>query len=221
MTQRRRIGAVTLAAAGALATSTALVGCGTNVPTIPPEYLVGGSENCVDAAYPSGPYGNDTGNVLENICFPEGWMDPVADGFDTARLRKINLSDFYNPDGAREFKVLLLNSSALWCQACKVEHRTLSEEFEKRRADGFVVVSGLYQNGEGEPAETADLVAWASKFESTYPMALDPQGDFGKGDTAPLNFVIDLQTMRILRIFIGDQAATMWGYIDQELEARR
>ena len=52
-------------------------------------------------------------------------------------------------------------------------------------------------------------------------MVLDPESQFGSADTAPLNFVIDARTMTVLKVFVGDQAAAMWGFIDQELEARR
>lgn len=210
-----------LVAGTALAVTALVGGCGTNVPTIPPEYLVGGNSSCSGDAYPAGPYGKETGDVLENICFPQGWMDPLGEGADEEKLRPINLSDFYSPDASDPFKIMLLNSSALWCQACKVEHRTLSEEYESRRDDGFVVVSGLYQDDAGDPATVPNLVWWVKTFGSTYPMALDPESQFGSGSAAPLNFVIDLRTMEILRIFVGDQAAAMWGYIDQELKARR
>ncbi len=210
-----------LIAAAVLAAAALVVGCGTNVPTIPPEYLVGGNDNCSGDAYPAGPYGKDEGDALENICFPQGWMDPVGEGFDEEKLRPINLSDFYSPNASDPFTILLLNSSALWCQACKVEHRTLSEEYEHRRDDGFVVVSGLYQDDAGDPATVANLAWWVKTYKSTYPMAIDPESKFGSGSTAPLNYIIDARTMKILRIFVGDQAAAMWGYIDQELEARR
>jgi hypothetical protein len=208
--------------AALIATSTVLSGCGTNVPTIPAEYLTAGCVvDCGDGNYPSGPYGNAKSDTIRNLRFPQGWMDPAGEGYDTEELRQISLEDFHNADDPSGFKLILLNSSALWCQACKVEHRTLSEEYEHRRDDGFVVVSALFQNGSGDPAEVTDLVAWTTTFESTYPMAIDPEGQFGTADTAPLNYVIDAQTMKILRIFVGDQAAVMWGYIDQELEARQ
>ena len=209
--------------AAAMLATAALSSCGTNVPTIPEEYLTGGCTDCSDDGYPSGPYGTEKGDVIRNIRFPQGWMDPVGESFDEESLRPISLGDFYSPiaGGTTDFKIMLLNSSALWCQACKVEHRTLSEEFESRRADGFVVVSALFQNAAGDPAVVSDLIAWTSTFESTFPMVLDPESQFGSADTAPLNFVIDARTMTVLKVFVGDQAAAMWGFIDQELEARR
>lgn len=219
MVAARSAWGISLWAAGTAIGLVALGGCGNNPPTIPAEYLNSGSGcDCGQSAYPEGPYGIAEGDTLRNLKFPKGWMDPNAAGYDTEQLSPIALGAFHEDTSAT---VLLLNSSAIWCQACKVEHSTLNEEYETRAGRGFRVLSALFQNAAGDPAEVSDLVAWTEAFESQYPMALDPEGLFGSADSAPLNYIIDTETMEILRIFVGDQAQAMWAYIDEALDARQ
>lgn len=207
-----------------------VAGCGSNAPEIP-DYLANrGSGDCsCDAGgtggandYPKGPYGVTEGAIVENVRFAEGWRDPAAAERDPARLEVIEFADFYDPEGERT-ELLLVNTTAVWCQSCKVEHKDLPKRYAELHGQGLEILSGLFQDGDAEPAALKDLSAWARQFGTNFPFVLDPEfqlGRFGSAATTPLNVVIDARTMRVLRLFVGDQGAVMWPFIQGELDAR-
>jgi hypothetical protein len=206
----------------ALLCALALVaGCGTNRPEIPPE-LLAPSESCGDADYPNGPFGTEPGDVAEDACF-EGFRTPDTTALREDRLEQLALSDYYDAAG-ENYELILLNTAALWCMACQVEHQTLPARAAEFEADGLVVLSALFQDEAGAPADFDDLRVWISTFDVTFPMALDPDyqlGVYASADTAPLNLLIDARNLQIIEKFVGNQEAVLWPRIEEELAARR
>ncbi|HLV21225.1 MAG TPA: TlpA disulfide reductase family protein [Polyangiaceae bacterium] len=195
--------------------------CGSGTPDIPEE-LLATEPTASPSTYPPGPYLSEVGSTLENFSF-SGWRDPVAAGFDPSALEVIRMSDFYDPAGARGLELLLVNTAAIWCQACRVEHRTLPERRAELRARGFEVLSGLFQDASADPADIQDLQTWVEQFEIDFPMVLDPEfqlGKYGSAEAAPINLLVDVRSMRIIERFVGDQEAVMWPLIESELERR-
>jgi hypothetical protein len=45
-------------------------------------------------------------------------------------------------------------------------------------------------------------------------------GAYASPDSAPLNMVVDLRSMKILRKYVGDQGSVMWAYLEAELAQR-
>ena len=199
-----------------------VAGCGTNRPEIPPELLQGGG--CEAAGYPAGPYGTEPGSIAENFCF--GGIrspDPARATEQAGSLQELSFGSFHDPTGER-YELLLVNTAAIWCSACQVEHQTLPQHASELGPEGLVVVSALFQDAKRNPATTDDLVVWIETFEPNFPMVLDPDyqlGAYASAETAPLNLVIDARTMQILEKFIGDQASVLWPYLEGELEKRR
>lgn len=199
-----------------------LAACGTNRPEIPPELLESGG--CDTGSYPSGPYGTEPGAVAENFCF-EGLRRPNAERVkeQVERLEKLSFGSFYDPTRER-YELILVNSAAIWCSACQVEHQTLPARARELEADGLLILSALFQDAKRNPATTDDLVAWIETFDPSFPMVLDPDyqlGAYASAETAPLNLVIDARNMQILQKFIGDQASVLWPYLEKELADRR
>ena len=208
--------------------ATLAAGCGTNRPDIPKELLqpVG---DAGASGYPAGPYGSAEGATVENFLFTQGWMDPEAAGYDPAKLAPIQLSDFYDPDGTKGIEILLINTAAVWCSACKAEHggsgstKNLNDHFNELSPKGFRILSLLFQDAQSQPPTADHLVAWTTSFETHFPMALDPEfqmGRYASAETAPLNMVVDARTMKILKKYIGDKSAVIWPYIENELDKR-
>lgn len=200
-----------------LAIALLTLGCGSNKPELPDG--VTAPESCFAPAYPDGPYGSEPGSVLRNACF-QGWTAPdqVARRADT--LEPIALSDFYDPDGSRGIELLLVNTAAVWCSACRIEHETLPEHARQLGPRGLVIFSALFQDQERNPATVEDLALWTEVFSSNFPMVLDPNYRFGlyaSAETAPLNLVIDARTMTLLAKYVGDQSGVMWPYIEAAL----
>jgi hypothetical protein len=204
--------------ARAVLAAIATLACGSGGPEIPSELLQGDC-NC-RGAYPAGPYLADVGATLQDFEF-EGFREPAAP--NGMRLERIRISDFYDPNGDRGVALLLVNTAAVWCQSCRVEHRTLSARQEQFRSRGLVVFSALFQDAQGDPAMLDDLSLWTEQFRVTFPMALDPEfqlGRYASAETAPLNLLVDASSMTILERYIGDQEAVIWPRIEAELAAR-
>ncbi len=207
--------------ASGLAACLLLAACGTNRPEIPPELLAPGG--CQTAGYPSAPYGSEPGDVVQNLCF-QGFRSPDASQAEARAnsLDEVSFGDYLDPTGER-YELILINSAAIWCSACQVEHQTLPAHQAELGPRGLVVLSALFQDAERDPAVVDDLVVWVETFEPNFPMLLDPDyqlGTYARAETAPLNLVVDARTMRILEKFIGDQGTVLWPFIENELSAR-
>lgn len=209
---------------GATALLALLAGaCGTNRPEIPPELLRDqpAASGCETADYPPGPYGDDAGTLAADRCF-QGWRAPQKTAHTATALEDVSLGNFYDPDGSR-YEILLLNTAAVWCAVCKTEHQTLPEHYAEYAPRGLAVLSALFQNNAGKPAELSDLKTWVEAYDVPFPMVLDPDyqlQDYASAETAPLNLVIDARTMRIMAKFIGNQSRDLWQLIDDELTRR-
>jgi hypothetical protein len=204
----------------ALTVALACSACGSNRPEIPPELLVP-SNGCGGAAYPEGPYGAEPGDRAEDVCF-EGFRSPHTAIIREDALEELSLSRYYDPEGER-YELVLLNTAALWCLACRVEHETLPSRAAEFEDDGLVILSALFQDEAGSPADFDDLRVWIQTFEPNFPMALDPDyqlGRYASADTAPLNLLIDARNLEIIEKFVGNQESALWARIEQELSAR-
>lgn len=197
-----------------------VAGCGSNRPEIPPELLEGGA-SCDSGTYPPGPYGVNQDSVAANACF-RGWRRPDATAHTSGTLEDISFGSFHDPAGA-EHELILVNTAALWCSVCQVEHRDLPRRYEEFAPRGLVIVGALFQDERADAADLSDLAAWVETFDVPFPMALDPSyqmGAYASAETAPLNLVIDARSMRILRKYIGDQSSLLWPFVEAELSRR-
>jgi hypothetical protein len=209
-----------------------LSACGTNRPTIPEDYKHDDS-GTGGAAYPSGPFAqttSDVGMVVKDLTFQKGWTNPKAQGYDTSKLAPISVHDFYDPDGAKGYSILVINTAAVWCSACKAEHGgtgskpSLAERMDQLGSQGLVILSTLFQDAQRNPATETHLAAWAEGFETNFPFALDPESQVSDAygvstELAPLNLVVDARTMKLMAGAIGD---TMdWEGLGAELEKKR
>jgi hypothetical protein len=204
------------------------LGCGTNRPDIPKELLEfdggGGSSNYPAVGAP--PY--VVGSVIPNQSY-QGWRNPKAANYDPAAFETISFGDYYDPAGTT-YEILLINTSAIWCSACKIEHGgsgqspSLNAHNAELAPKGLVIVSLLFEDGQSNPSEAQDLVNWTSTYETEFPMALDPEYQMKafqpNKSLAPFNMIVDARTMQILATYAGDQAAEIWPFIEQELDER-
>jgi len=207
----------TLRLAGSALAALTLLACGSNTPHIPPELLASGG--CASPDYPSGPFGTEEGQTLANVCF-KGFRNPAKVSHDEGSLETIAFSDYYDPSGSKGFSLMLINTAAVWCSACRSEHEGLSEKNQEYSGRGLRILSTLFEDAKRDPATIRDLNNWVETFSSDYAMVLDPEYQlegFARADTAPLNLVVDARTMKIEKKLLGDQATVLWPFIDASL----
>jgi hypothetical protein len=194
-----------------------LVACGSNTPSIPPELVA--QSGCDSANYPAGPYGTEQGDTVANLCFT-GFRDPSQSNHDESALQAIAFSDYYDPSGSKGIELLLIDTSAVWCSACRTEHQALPAKNQQYAARGLRILGTLFQNAKRDPASLKDLATWVETFKTNFPMLLDPDyqlGAYAPADTAPLNLVVNARTMKIEKKLLGDQESILWPYIDDSL----
>jgi hypothetical protein len=197
------------------------LGCGSNAPEIPKE-LLGAAPGCAAAGYPESGFGTESGDVVENACFT-GYRAPERVTPDAEHRETIAFSDYYDPAGTKGYNLLLINTSAIWCGACVVEHGTLPDHARELGPQGLVIVSTLFQDAHGDEATLEDVERWIDNFGTNFPMVADPDlqlQDYSPPSLAPLNMLVDPRSMKILRKYVGDQGSVMWPYIQTELDAR-
>ena len=194
-----------------------LLACGSNTPKIPPELLASGG--CNSSRYPEGPFGTEEGDILADACF-QGFRNPAKVSRSESSLETISFADYYDPTGDKGYQLLLINTAAVWCSACRSEHEGLPEKNQEYAPRGLRILSTLFQDARRDPATFRDLTAWVDTFSSDYAMVLDPDyqlGGFASAETAPLNLVVDARTMKIEKKLLGDQATVLWPFIDASL----
>jgi hypothetical protein len=189
------------------------IGCGSEAPPFPRGQ---GQVKGAGQSYPSGPYGVTRGSVISNYEFV-GFPRPL----DETKLVPIRLADFYNPTGDGVYpddspiapgeplpKALLLDVSAVWCQPCQVESKTILpkeyEEYGPRGAEFLLLLSE--SAAQGVPASEKDLKTWTSEFDLVFPSVIDPDYTLGSlfvGAALPTNIVIDTRTMKIAELVSG------------------
>lgn len=189
--------------------------CGGNKPRIPPELLT-----CDGTGAGTG---TEEGDVMADAAF-QGWLDPRAALAATPPqpTATIRFYDFGGPP-ATGTVLLLVNSTALWCSACREEHARLPGLYPTWRARGVEILSLLFQDAAGKPATLANLEAWARAYGTNFPIAVDPEtvtGLYSPPEAAPLNMLVDAQTHRIIKKLVGNQEEAIATLIERELVAR-
>ncbi len=201
----------------ALLAALVLPACGTNHPEIPPELLQAGG--CDTGSYPAGPCTERARDRRTEFLFrgrSRSERRARRRGRSSASKRSRSATSTILP--AAVTRLILVNSAAIWCSACQVEHQALLEHASELGGEGLVILSALFQDAKRDPATTDDLLAWIETFEPNFPMVLDPDyqlGAYASAETAPLNLVIDARNMQILQKFIGDQASVLWPYLEK------
>jgi hypothetical protein len=182
------------------------------------------------AEYPTAPYGTRERSVIANLEF-SGWKNPPAADYDPARLERVRLSDFYDPEGA-DVRYLFVSVVEVWCPVCRTEYSDIrtNDRYRAYRERGVEFLGILTEDADHNPAKPEDLVAWArDRYEVGFPMVLDPgfkTGAYHDALGTPLNMLIDARDMRILYRITGvpgggtatDVVGPLWEEIDEFIE---
>jgi len=160
--------------------------------------------------YPEAPYGTQVDSIIEPVALL-GWLAPAEKGYDAAAFEPVNIAEFYNPDGKKPWKLLWINSSAVWCGPCNAEYAQMRDEdtYEQEiKPKGVQVFGTLMENGANPPgpATPANLASWGTKYQVKFPMGLDPAFKIGlyfEQGTVPGGLLVDTKTMKIVAKLAG------------------
>jgi thiol-disulfide isomerase/thioredoxin len=144
--------------------------------------------------------GTESGEVLANYSFTGRLAGP------TSAQQSIKMSDYYDPDGKKGLSLMVINVSAFWCQFCKEEAPQLATLDAQYKAKGVVWLTVVEQDANRAPATDANVDAWISAYKLVTPAVSDPQqtlSGFFNPDLMPLNMIVDLKTMKIVKKITG------------------
>ncbi len=170
--------------------------------------------------YPAGPYGVGVHATLENFAFL-GWHDPVAANYDETKLETVQLSEYYNPDGRSDLKLIWINASAVWCSVCRAEMADIKNNgvHAAFAPKGVQLIVTLFEDNNSGPARPKDLHNWGSTAAHAidFPLLLDPGfklGAFFTSDATPLNMLVDAKTMKVIDATMG-YSSDYWQRVDK------
>jgi thiol-disulfide isomerase/thioredoxin len=176
-----------------------LAACATDPAPIVPDEPGRGSEQCDPAAYPCGPYGFTTGEVIENLSFPVPNPDRVA-----------HLSDL------RTGKAIALFGCAMWCGPCQMEQAALVPAASKYGGD-VVFFEALAQDGTFQPADLDDATRWATQNHLPFAVGADPTetlGPYFPQPAFPMQMVVRASDMTIVWQDVGADPVALQAQLD-------
>ncbi len=215
-----------LAADGSAAGGSAAAGAPSRIPvTGAPAGTTAAGPNSADPNYqkldyPAGPYGVGVHATLENFAFL-GWHDPLAANYDQTKLETVQLSEYYNPDGRNNLKLIWINASAVWCSVCRAEMADIKSNgvHAAFAPKGVQLIVTLFEDNKTGPAKPLDLHNWGSlpAHSIDFPLLLDPGfklGAFFTSDATPLNMLVDAKTMKVIDATMG-YSSDYWQRVDK------
>ena len=120
---------------------------------------------------------------------------PEAPDFTLTRPdgKKVSLKDFRG-------KVVFLNFWATWCEACRDEMPSMEKLYREFKGKGLEVV------GVNVKDKRPDALAFLKKYQITYPIIMDPEGEAGLLYGAfgmPISYLIDRKGVVQARLLGG------------------
>ncbi|MEO1230959.1 MAG: redoxin domain-containing protein [Myxococcota bacterium] len=199
--------------------------CGDNLVGAPPDGFKPRvpTEVTPTVGYPDPPaggeYGGNEGDVLPNMTFA-GYLTSSPELGPVTGLEykeSITLEDVRQLEG---YTHMLLTVAAEWCKPCREEAEILPELFDAWAKRGGYVLSVINQDRLYNTADKRAVDAWGKRYATNYTLTHDPEGwiaNFLNPSTVPLNVVVDLETMTVLRSRVGEDRDT-FRFFEQQLD---
>ncbi|AKU91548.1 TlpA family protein disulfide reductase [Vulgatibacter incomptus] len=149
--------------------------------------------------YPTGPYGVKERSVIDNLSFADVEGAPIS------------LNDIFSNEKNR---VLLISAAAEWCAPCIEEKQKLAALYNEFHGRGLEVMVGIFQNAKSQPATLETIRAWRNDPKGVLPyhVVLDDQfklGNYYNTDLFPMNMVVNLDDMKIVKIMTSFDEPTI------------
>lgn len=165
----------------------------------------GGGDTTDRSSYPAGPYGTAQGDVIEAL------------SFQTATGEAFGLGDIFADS---DTKLLLLSTAAGWCTACIEEQGALEDLVQTHGEDGLQVMVALFEDRDYQTATPPLAAQWTQDHSVTFPVVIDPEfalAAYYDEALTPMNMIVDVNTMTILRIATGWDPSAITAIIEARL----
>jgi hypothetical protein len=161
---------------------------------------------------PTGPYGTGVGDVVDPDLAWQGYVN------DSGQATTVHMRDYYDCNGTRGVRALVIDEAALWCADCQSEAQRLAMLVPgKWKSEGAVLLVLMAQDLQQNPATVDNALTWRNEFAlTTGAVVADPawttklwNGATGAGNGFPTDIVIDPRTLRIVAFQPPDLAGTV------------
>ena len=156
--------------------------------------------------YPCKPdegYGHASGEVIEDLTMIAGNYEAIEYGVRNGTPDEFALSYVYKEGASKggRWNTALLFVTTGWCPYCMYEAAVLQERYEYYRTKGILFIGVVVQDGAGAVATAEYAQAHANDYGWTFPtIAGEFQTKYWPNQVGfPLNMLIDLNTMEILK----------------------
>jgi thiol-disulfide isomerase/thioredoxin len=166
----------------------------------------GNTDGEMRGAYPAGPYGMGEDTVIESLPFlmPDGQTRTLED------VWKDNTK-----------KLMLITTSAGWCTACIDEQPALKEYHQNYGPKGLFILEAVFEDGAYMPATVEYTASWKRQYDLPFEVVADVDFKLGRyynRELSPMNMIVDVTTMKILRITSGFDPNATEAILDARLK---
>ena len=163
----------------------------------------------------------ETGAASDRTSYPSEGIGLKECNVLAAHTFKTADGDEFSLDGNvfkdQKNRVMVLVTAANWCGACKEEAKFLADLHDKYASKGLIVVSALFEDRADVPASQELVQWWMKTYKTPYPVVLDEEFKLGKyydKAASPMNMVVDVDTMRIIKIIQGSDPTVVQAMVE-------
>lgn len=141
--------------------------------------------------YPAGPYGKTESAIIESVGFLTTENAPWA-------------LDAVWKDNSKT--LMLITTSAGWCAACIDEQPKLKEWNTTFGPKGLFILEAIFEDGAFQPTTVEYAANWKRQYDVPFQVVADIDfklGEYYDKAASPMNMIVDVTTMKIIRIISG------------------
>jgi hypothetical protein len=176
-------------------------GTGSGVTTSAP-----GPGSCESVpGYPAGPYGKQNGDTVDGSLSFDGFPELSRTSSEVSHRC---MSGYYDPNGSKGIKALVIEIGATWCPGCNQLAGQLTQLFDDHwKGTAVHELTLLYENGSHQPAAPPDAWAWYAKYDAGHAAPVSvvaaPKTALILSGGIPQTIIIDPRTMKIVQRAAG------------------
>lgn len=137
---------------------------------------------------------------IEDMTFPV-----FLDGDTSGDPGTAHLSD-YLAENLAGTRILFISAAAGWCVPCMREATAMGEFAATYEPQGVAILTVIFQDQNGDPADAAFVKDWVDSFELTIPVLIDSDfqtGIYFDASAMPSALFVDAESREILETTTG------------------
>jgi len=139
----------------------------------------------------------EKGDVMEDFAITGKWDSDKDGDMSDEKLAELKLSQF-----SSTHKVILFDSSAMWCGPCITETRAFANWMKTYEPQGLMIFQTITDGPtKGTRATLPQLDSWISTYNAVGAIGLDwnyNASQFNINNAIPMNVLVDAKTLKVI-----------------------